>query len=394
MSLRESFRAYSAAPLFVALFLPLVAGSIGGGVASVPDVRGVMDYAWLALAGFGIVLALIGRSRKRGKGPGRLELPGFSVLLLAILAVVLFRYGAPLLADHAWLWPYLQEARPVAYLLFAAAWALTAGVPRREAFVKAGGVLALAVCVDFGLRMWLPEAAFLSVDREVVAALLLVCLCAGFGMDEKEMPVLRGLLLAGIVATLSRPALFAAMWAWLFFGNGRWPSRLPYAALCLMALFATVVSPHPVLSGTLHYTDYWLWLEGLKLVLADPARMIAGFPLADPLPTRIPFGMVALWDGGGDLTAFDGVFIFQVEPMWLRTALAWGLGGPAALMLGLLALVAAARNRFAAGLATAVACTGLLVGLAHNPVTAVVVWLALFAAVRTGTDPKYDKQEE
>lgn len=394
MSLRESFRAYSAAPLFVALFLPLLAGNAGSGAASVPELRVIMDYAWLALAAFGVLLALMGRSRQNGKGPGRLELPGFYILLLAIIAVLFFRYGAPLLETRAWLWPYLQEARPVAYLLFAVAWTLTAGVPRREAFVKASGVLALAVCVDFGLRMWLPAATFLSVDREVVAALLLVCLCAGFGLDEKKMPVLRGLLLAGIVATLSRPALFAAMWAWLFFGNGRWPSRLPYAALCLMALFATVVSPHPVLGGTLHYTDYWLWLEGVKLLLTDPAAMIAGFPLADPLPTKVPFGMVPLWDGGGNLTAFDGVFVFQVKSMWLRLALAWGLAGPAVFMLGLLGLVGVVRNRFAAGLSTAIACTGLLVGLTHNPVTAVVVWLALFAAVRTGTDPTYDKQEE
>lgn len=392
---REPFRALSAGPLAAAYLMPPLLAVGSRFLQTNPNTLAAMDYVWLALAVCALLLATFIRplERRRHDSMARLNLPAFFTVWLVALGVLLYRYGIPLVEEHTWLWPYLQEARIPAYALFATGWSVTLGVPGREAFIKAGGVLGFMVCADLALRLFSPGLPPISgLNNDTMAALLLLSLCAGFGKPESETSALRVVTMLGILATLSRPALFAAMWATLFFGSGRWYQRVPYSLVCLLTLAATVLSAHPVFDVTPRYVDYWMWLEGVKLMLENPAAMLMGFPLAEPLPGKIPYGMMFIWNQATGLSAMDGAYVFQANPMWLRLGLAWGIAAPAALLMSLLVLVGSARNRFMAGLATCIAAQGLLVGLPYNPITAVPLWLAVFCAVADGPDPQNTKR--
>ncbi|GAB7023866.1 hypothetical protein [Salidesulfovibrio brasiliensis] len=388
---REPFRALSAGPLAAAYLMPPLLAVGSRFMQTTMPLDAAMDYTWLAVAALALLLSLFmgPLARRRRDSMARLNLPAFLTVWMVVAAVLLYRYGIPLVEEQAWLWPYLQEARFPAYALFAIAWSVTLGVPARKAFIKTGGVLGFMVCADLALRLFLPGLPPISgLDNDIMATLLLLSLCAGFGLSDDDTDALRVITMLGILATLSRPALFAAMWATLFFGSGKWYQRAPYSLVCLITLAATILSAHPIFDIAPKITDYWMWLEGVKLMLEDPAAMLMGFPLDQPLPGKIPFGMMYLWKQATGVSAMEGAFVFQATPMWLRLGLAWGLAAPIALLTTLLVLVGTARNRFMAGLATCIAAQGLLVGLTHNPVTAVPLWLAVFCAVSQGPDPK------
>lgn len=385
MNDRESFHVLSASPLAAAYFLPPLLAAFGG-IHAATSVSQFMDYTWLVAALVGTMLALFVRGGgTSGKGTTAATTGG---IVLLVAAMLLYHFGMPLLGDNARFWPAMQEARLPVYFLFALAWTLTIGTPTRTAFVKAGGILGLMVCADLVVYQIILSRGPVPLlpNGGITASLLLFSLCAGLDLKHSEMKLLRMLTMLGILATFSRPALFGALWATLFFGSGTWYRRLLFPLFCLLILALTIFVRHPLFSNTPHYVDYWMWLEGVRLMLADPSHLLTGFPLTEALPGKIPFGLMHVWEATTGYSAMDGAYIFQAGPMWLRLLLAWGIAAPAAFMLLLLVLVGAARNRFMAGLATCIAAQGLLVGLPYAPVTAVPLWLALFSALAAGPD--------
>ena len=349
---------------------------------------GPPDTAWLVLACFGLAASL------RRPAPGAPPRKGFvfrSVLfLLAVAGVVLYR--SDLMIDLAPALPYIKECGPLAYLLFGVLWALTFGMPDRRAFQKYGALLGLLCLLDLGVEFFLyrtvPTVRLLG-NADVLAGLLLVALCAGLRPGETRGRVFepdqgrawwRGMVMLAIPACFSHTALFGAAWIILCFGRGRFLLRALYATACLGVLVGSFLLP-ATLSDAIRYTDYWLWLEAVRLFLKTPALLLTGLPVSEPLPVQFPVGMGAIWEAATGAPAIFGAYLGQVPSFWLRLTLAWGVGVPLALLSGVLLLLMRRTTWLGAGLSAALFAQGMATPLLFDPATGVCATLAFVLAL-------------
>ncbi|MEF2231196.1 MAG: hypothetical protein V3571_09730 [Pseudodesulfovibrio sp.] len=346
------------------------------------------NSAWAALAGVGLLVALLrpvpGHAQRRGSG--------FRVALAGLLV------GGMILHLPDWLdllgpaLPYLGEGAPVAYILFGTLWAATCGLPDRAGFQRFGALLGALCLLDLLAEAALFRAAptvRLIGNADVLAGLLLLSLCAGLrpggnqgGAFEPDQgrPVWRVLTLIGLMACLSRPGLFGAAWVVLCFGRGHVARRALVAALCLVVLGITFFLPATA-SDAIRFTDYWLWMEGVRLFTENPALLLTGFPVNEALPLNFPVGMSVIWEAAVGVPAIFGAFVGQVPSFWLRLSLAWGAAAPAALLCAVFALLLRRLTRFGAGLVSALFAQGMTTPLLYDPATGVCITLAFVLAL-------------
>jgi hypothetical protein len=226
-------------------------------------------------------------------------------------------------------------------------------------------------------------------QADLLAGLLLVCLCASLkpgpldnGLHEPDQgaPLYRALILAGLLATLSRTGLFAAAWIYLCFGRGGRILRTSVFLACFAALALTFRLPLTP-SDLARYVDYWLWAKSMNLFAQAPSTLIAGLPLDRALPFAFPPEMVPIWERVTNSPALFGAHLNQVPSFWLRFTLGWGAILPAACLTGMFVLVFRRLTRMGAGLAAALFVQGMSTPLFYEPSTGAVAWLALFLAL-------------
>ncbi|WP_041915765.1 hypothetical protein [Pseudodesulfovibrio mercurii] len=343
---------------------------------------------WVILAALGTVHAIL--FRRSGQ---RLRARFFAELcMFAALSAVVVLYHRDILYQLENFTPIVPELVPVIMLGFCGLWVLTFGQPDRAAFQRWGSVLGLLCVADLAVEVFIYRAAP-SVrwigDADLLAGLLLVCLCASLrpgpaegGLYEPDQGkrIYRVLILAGLLATLSRTGLFAAGWIYLCFGRGgRW-FRTGVFMACLAGLAVSFRLPFTP-SDLGRYVDYWLWAKSLALFSREPGLLIAGLPLDQALPFTFPPDMAPIWERVTGTPTLFGAYLSQVQSFWLRFLLGWGAILPVACLVALFVLVFRRLTRMGASLAAALFIQGMSTPLLYEPSTGAMAGLGLFLAL-------------
>lgn len=364
------------------------------------DVKPPPNAVWLALACFGLAVCL---RRLSPDDPPRRGFPFRIALFLLLLAGLAF-YRNDLLTALAPALPYLRESAPVGYLLFGVLWARTLGMPDRNDFQKFGALLGGLCLIDLvgeSLAYHAVPTIRLIGNADVLAGLLLIALCASLKPGENQggamepdqgRPWWRALIMLGLLSCLSRTGLFGAAWIILCFGRGRFRFRALYAAACLATLVLSLLLPTTI-SDAIRYADYWLWMETVRLFAENPALMLTGFPIGDPLPIRFPVGMSAVWQAATGTSATFGAFLSQVPSFWLRATLGWGVNAPLILLVVLFTLLLRHLTRMGAGLSAALFAQGMITPLFFDPTTGVCAALAFTVALTRPRPPSNVRRE-
>jgi hypothetical protein len=343
---------------------------------------------WVVLAALGTVRAILfRRSGQRLRPRFFLELAMF-----AGLSAVVILYHKDIFFQLERFTPYLPELAPVIMLCFCWLWTITFGMPDRAAFQRWGAALGLLCVLDLAVEAFIyrtaPSLRWIG-DANLLAGLLLVCLCASLkpgpadnGLYEPDQgsPLFRALIVAGLLATLSRTGLFAAAWIYLCFGRSGRTLRTSVFLACFAALALTFRLPITP-SDLARYVDYWLWAKSLALFAQTPSTLVSGLPLAHALPFTFPPEMVPIWERVTNSPALFGAHLSQVPSFWLRFTLGWGAILPTVCLTGLFILVFRRLTRMGAGLAAALFVQGMSTPLFYEPSTAAVAGLALFLAL-------------
>lgn len=371
--------AYGAIPLGVA------AARFAGGSGPVS-----VTAPWLFLAGIGAILAML--TRPSGT-PGR-KGAIFKVTLFLLMAVGLFLYSPDIIMSVARSIPYLNELSPLVFMLFSGLWVATCGLPDRSDFQRFGALLGTLCIADLACEVVLyqavPTVRWIG-NADMLAGLLLVPLCAGLkpgGNDggahepDQGLPWWRALVMLGIMSCLSRTGLFAAAWVVLCFGRGRVRYRVIFAVLCAALLAMTFLLPTTA-SDSIRYTDYWLWIEALRLFTEGPGLLLTGFPIAAPLPLQFPTGMAPIWETATGQASSMGAFLFQVPSFWLRLTMTWGIGAPLLILTTVFILIFRRLTRMGAGLTAALFAQGMTTPLLFDPATGIAISLGFILAMAT-----------
>jgi len=342
---------------------------------------------WLVLAALGALLSMKGKPKGVDWKKLAYRAPLFLILVLALLL-----YQGDLGAlTKPWL-PYLTELSPLIFLLFSLLWASTCGLPDRADFQRFGALLGTICVFDLAVEIPLYETApamrwIGNVD--VLAGLLLVALCAGLkpggnegGLHEPDQghPIWRGLVLVGLLACLSRTGLFAAGWVVLCFGRGKVRWRLLYTVVCAALIYLTFLLP-PSPADAVRYTNYWLWVEALRVFSHAPSLLTSGFPIPGALPIDFPPEMAAIWQAATDRSAMFGAFLPDIPSFWLRLTMAWGIFAPLGLLGIIFILLLRRISRLGAGLTAALFAQGMTTPLLFDPAMAVTITLAFILAL-------------
>lgn len=343
---------------------------------------------WLVLAVLGTVHAILFRRS------GQQLRPRFfmELTMFAGLAAILAFYNKGIFHLLSDLTPFVPELTPVVMLCFCKLWTISFGTPDRAAFQRWGAVLGLLCALDLAVEVFIYRAApslrWIG-NADLLAGLLLVCLCASLrpgpadnGLHEPDQgaPLFRALILAGLLATLSRTGLFAAAWIYLCFGRGGRIMRTAVFLACFAALSLTFLLPVTP-SDLARYVDYWLWAKSMVLFTQSPSTLIAGLPLGHALPFTFPPEMVPVWERVTGASALFGAHLDQVSSFWLRLVLGWGAILPSVCLAGLFILLFRRPTRMGAGLAAVVLVQGMTTPLFYEPSTGAVAGLALFLAL-------------
>lgn len=370
--------AYGAVPLGAAV------ARYSGGSAVVPVMA-----PWLLLAFLGTLTAMYRPSPGASGSVGKLV---FRAVVFGLILFGLVAYMGDVFTALAPVMPYLREMSPLVFLLLCGLWVVTFSMPDRRDFQRFGALLGALCLVDAvaeaALTQSLPMVRWLG-NSDMLAGLLLVALCAslkpgindGGGVEpDQGVPYWRALIMAGLLACLSRTGLFAAAWVVLCFGRGRWPMRLGYAALCAACLVLTFFLPVTA-ADSVRYADYWLWVEALRLYDASISTLFTGFPVDAPLPMKFPAGMSLIWETATGTSSTMGAMLPQIPSFWLRTTLAWGAGVPLLLMTVIFILLLRRLTRMGAGLVAALFAQGMTTPLLFDPTLAVTIGLGFILAL-------------
>ena len=384
----------SGVPVFAAYVGTPIVQTISGYFHHQPSPTG-QTVLWLGLAIFAFMSCALRGLR------GRFAL-GRSLLRtspLLIAAVLIGRHGMPLLTPGLAL--RVLELRPLAYLLFAALWASTFGLPRRTHFQWFGALLGFFAVVNFAVGGPLSGLAHADLrtlqipgDMEFTATLLLISLAAcllpasrdGGGRFPASGNTSWKLWIAlGLVATFSRSGLFTATWLTLLFAPFSWKKRLAAAAFFALALTATFHIARPPMAVLEEMRRGLLGLAALHIFTTRPEALLTGFPLGAPLPAP-PVVLQAL---GSRVQAY-GLLPQFIAPFWLRHVLSWGVGPLMAFLGTVGALSFRRRTRFAGGVVATMLIQGLVCPLLNDGLLAVPIFLALILSLRESrTEPNF-----
>ncbi|MGE4552031.1 MAG: hypothetical protein AB7D57_02905 [Desulfovibrionaceae bacterium] len=373
--------AYGAGPLLLALEgLGLHAGTGPGG-------RDVLSL-WLGLAGVGLMLALV-RSGRAGPGHSRATAAAAALAAGAVLALAALAWGRPVPPRAAALW--LGELRPLVFVGLGLAWAGTVGPPGRAAWLRAGGLLGLALLLDAlgGLAAaWLgvrfgPGGLFFpwTLSRvEGLSLLLLLAHAAGLGPAApagRGPGLWRWLVLAGLLLGQSTTALLAALGMSVLWDRGRPGRAAAGAALGLglaLSLGGAMLLPQP--EGFV--VSRLQWVGALTALARDPGLLLAGVGPAGTAALPVPWSVAqALGIPAMELSLPPRL----LASGWLRLLLVWGALG---VLVPAAALGWAGRRVGAWGRAAllAVAGQGLFYPCGFEPGGVVLAVLAAAASAR------------
>ncbi len=352
---------------------------------------------WLILAIIGAFIAL---SRPGSGSRGGTRLTGV-LFFLSVAAVAV--YAPDLTGFLLPYFPYIKELTPLIFLLFCGLWAITCGLPDRGDLQHYGGLLGLLMLADCAVESFVyqtvPTVRWLG-NADVLAGMLLVSLCACVQTEKEEgrdrpgqdHTWRRGLIMAGLLACLSRTGLFAAAWVVLCFGRGKLLGRTAYAILCATMLVLSFFLP-PTTSDAVRYTDYWLWIEAIRLTMENPALVFSGFPVATPLPIEFPPSISIIWETATGQSSFFGIHLTQIPSFWLRLFFAWGAGAPLFLLAFIFMLLSRRTTRMGAGLTAGLFAQGMMTPLLFDPAMAVSISfgyiIALASPVRDNPPAKH-----
>lgn len=402
--------------LLLPLFLSLVRGAYNASDGITPIIdnlalasRFPLPLIWAALALFGALWLAWKAARPRKENPSTLRriLQYFEVLLMLATACLF------LAAVQDWATPraelvkstldWLGEMAPLVYFLFAGLWCLSFGIPSRKTFRMLGYVLAAMTLADAALGLitlsaLLPaEGVLLLLDREVLACLLAVALFSGMD-NENENPTDQGfrgmrfgdgLIILALIVTFSRTALFASACVWLFLGRGSTWLRILFVLALLGAAACSLLTVLPLTADTVQLDGHLLWMAGVEYFLDLPEILLyvqgpALFSLS--LPAALVANM-------GLPSKTELFYPEQIQSLWLRAALVWGMYGPG-LLLAVTTLPAILRpTRMVSGLVALLVTQGTVFGLMYRPEVGVMLWLALIAGLASWKPKKARKED-
>jgi hypothetical protein len=345
-------------------------------------------WLWVFLAGLGTIHAMLYRhSGVPIKKRFILEITMFLVLI-----IILVLYSKDIIRQLEAFTPYVSEAMPLVFLLFCALWIKTFGMPDRGDFQRYGALLGALCIVDLVAEIFLYQAVptvRLIGNTDILAGLLLVSTCAslkpGSSNDtayeqDQGHHLWRVIILIGIAACLSRTGLFAAAWIFLCFGRGRILIRTICAILFMVLIVLTLLLPSTP-SDAIHYIDYWLWVEAIRLYAENPMLLFTGFPVIEALPITFPVGMGPVWEAATGSPSIMGIYLPQIPSFWLRLTLAWGIGAPLMLLVIIFSLLLRHLTRMGAGLIAALFAQGMTTSLLFDPSLAETIGFVFFLAL-------------
>lgn len=375
---------------FVAAPFAVLAGKLTGQVELFQRFgpRGLTP--WLLLSGLAVLACLVHSAHERS----RRDLPRWPMLALGlglgIAAWQLARLLAPLLGDAQELAPLLDELRLPALVIFSGLWAWSFGAPERGSLARAGAALGALVVLDFLLTAIMARSLVLgggylfgetAGTNDILAFLL--CLALSATLDDKPEPghprLARWLILAGLLATFSRPGLAAGGFICLALERGLFRQRLAMALSCALAAWMSLALPLPHLGGGDELGLGWHLAATLEALAQDPRGYLVGLPLDVPLALAMPDFQGLVWD---DESQGLPVSVFDIPSSGLRLLAAWGVGAPLAVLAAACFCALRGRNRFGLGLLAALIPCAALTPVLHFPATAAALALALASAAR------------
>lgn len=388
------FAAFLAAPLAV------LAGKLGGDAQALHGFGPRGLALWLVLSGGALAFSLAAAARRRrdaDRPPWPLAALGLG---MGAAAWLLARMLPPLLDQAQHLAPLLDELRLPALALFAALWAYSFGAPERGWLARTGAVLGALCVLDFLLTAVMARGLVLGGGylfgeargtADILAFLLCVALAAT--LDDEVRPgeprLARWLILAGVLATFSRPGLYAAGFMCLLLERGPLGERVGAALACGLAAWATQALPLPLFGEGEELGLAWHLAASTEALAQEPWGYLTGMPLDQPLALAVPEFQGLLWEED-----FQGlpVYAFDIPSSGLRLLAAWGAGGPLAVLAatGLCALKG--RGRFGLGLLAALIPCAALTPVLHIPATAAAFALALACATQKAPVPAAPEQ--
>ena len=370
----------SALPLFLVYAVYPAAMPAGRYMGFAPP-RMWIEGAWLILTGFAVLFCLGAAPRSRAASGRRVHLAG--MFLFGLLLVGLVKFGTPLLHSRPWLVPYLQEIKPLVYLLFSVLWAWTFGPPSARSFLGLGVFLAFLVLADLAVSSF--QAGVLtrpmgSGEINYDACLLLIPLAAFLGLDPEGRPswarIAAILIFLGLLATMSRTALAAAALMVLFLSRGRFAGRLVLIGACALFVYLSFVVRELPLMSLERMDRWWMWLAGVELFREYPLALVTGFPAGEPLPVAVPDAIRTLWEFQRQDWGLPGVHPFNFHAFWLRLALTWGVAGLVVVNAALAWVASRGRDRFFQGFVILILVMGMSMGLFYLSNVAVALYLA------------------
>lgn len=392
---------FSALPYFVAFVAApcaVLAGKLTG-QAEIFQQLGPRGLApWLGLSGLALLVLLFQSSQERL----RQERPRWPVAALglgmAVAAWLLVQLLPPLLGEAVDLAPLLDELRLPVLAFFAALWAVSFGAPERGSLSLAGAALGALVVLDFLLtaimaRSLVLGGGYLFGEAAGTADILAFLLCLGLAatLDDAVTPgqprLARWLIMAGLLATFSRPGLAAGALICLTLERGPFRHRLALALGCALAAWMTLTLPLPRLEGGDELGLNWHLAATMEALGQEPWGYLKGLPLDVPLALAMPDFQGLLWD---DESQGLPVSVFNIPSSGLRLLAAWGAGGPLLVLAAAGFCALRGGRRFGLGLLATLVICATLTPVLHIPATAASVALALAAAARrqpTDADP-------
>jgi len=359
---------------------------------------------WLLLAALGAIVAMYRPNPDSTARKGFF----FKATLFGLLLAGVFTYSGDIIPNLLPYTPYLKELSPLVFLLFCGLWGATCGPPDRGDFQRYGGLLGLFCLVDTlaeaVMYQAVPTVRWIG-NADILAGLLLVALCAslkpgsndgGHHEPDQGHSFWRALIMFGLVACLSRTGLFAAAWVVLCFGRSRFRLRVAYTMLCALLIGATFFLPTTP-SDAIRYTDYWLWVEAVRLAGENTTLLLTGFPISEALPISFPVSMGAIWEAATGQSSTFGVFLEQVPSFWLRLTFAWGIGVPLVVLSVVFILLFRRLTRMGAGLTAALFAQGMTTPLLFDPTMGMAIGfgfiLALSSSPRTANTRSHETTE-
>jgi len=353
---------------------------------------------WLLLAGLAVLAALHETAGNRA----RAEKKRWPVLVLALglglAAWVLARVLFQVLAQAEDLAPLFDELRLPALAGFAVLWTVSFGTPKRESLAQAGAVLGALAVLDFLLtaimaRGLVPGGGYLFGEApgtaDILGSLLCLALCAT--ADDEPLPgvprLARWLILAGILATASRPGLAAAGLICLLVERGPLRGRLTMALAMALAIWVAQFLPLQRLGPDELGLDWYLSAT-VEAVTQDPRGLLLGLPLDTPMALAMPDFQGLLWDADSEGLP---VSVYQIPSSGLRLFAGWGVGGPLLVLGAALFCAVRSKSRFGVGLFIVLVLCGALTPVLYVPASATALALALTSALRlrpVGPEPK------